>query len=295
LAVIKKMNWKKLHPILHTIARYFLASVILMYAVAKIMGTQFSSSPSIWDKNIGQLSGFELTWFFYGYSFWYGVFIAGSQILAAFLLFFRKTTRLGICLYLSIMINILVLDFAYDIGGAKGMAVTLTVVALFVFLSEFKAFYNFFLEKPPLFEHHDRPNWMNKISKAKYVYVPVLIIGLFTMTYFLKEKIMTKNEFYGVWQPMNYQDWERIYFQEVSTFSIRNNNSLEEVHSGKYELDRQKGKIRFLKFIVPNDEINVLSPDSSQMELLFEMKYVLDAQKMILKNDSISIEMKRLK
>ncbi|MEM1216291.1 MAG: hypothetical protein AAGJ82_11430, partial [Bacteroidota bacterium] len=106
------MNWTKLHPILHTIARYFLASIILMYAVGKIMGTQFSSSPSIWDKNIGELSGFELTWFYFGYSFWYGVFIAGSQIIAACLLFFKQTTRLGIVLYLSIMVNILVLDFA---------------------------------------------------------------------------------------------------------------------------------------------------------------------------------------
>ena len=113
------MNREKMHLILHTVARYFLASIILMYAVAKILGTQFSSSPSVWDKSVGELSGFELTWFYFGYSFWYGVFIATSQILAASLLFFRRTTRLGITLYLSIMVNILVIDFTYDIRGAK--------------------------------------------------------------------------------------------------------------------------------------------------------------------------------
>lgn len=58
------MDFKKLHPIIHTIARYFLATIILMYAIAKIMETQFSSAPSIWDRPIGELSGFQLTWFF---------------------------------------------------------------------------------------------------------------------------------------------------------------------------------------------------------------------------------------
>jgi len=155
------MNIKKTHPITHTIARYFLATVILMYAIAKIMGTQFSSASSIWDKTVGELSGFELTWFFYGYSFWYGVFIASSQIIAAFLLFFKKTTRLGIVLYLSIMINILVLDFTYGVDAAIGMAVVLTIVALYVFLSKFTLFYDYFITKPPLFDNTDRPNWIN--------------------------------------------------------------------------------------------------------------------------------------
>lgn len=289
------MNWNKIHPILHTIARYFLASIILMYAVSKIMGTQFSSTPSIWDKNIGDLSGFELTWFYFGYSFWYGVFIASSQIIAAFLLFFKQTTRLGIVIYLSIMVNILVLDFTYNIEGAKGMAIILTVVALFVLLSEFRSFYNFFFEKPPVFENQNRPNWMNKISKIKYAYIPLLIIGLFTMTYFLKEKIMTKNEFYGAWQPKNHKNWERIYFQEASTFSIRKENSLEEIFSGKYRLDRQNETIEFLQFIVPEKDINVLNPEDSQMSLLFEMKYIFNEDELILKNDSVTIEIKKLK
>lgn len=289
------MNWNKIHPILHTLARYFLASVILMYAVAKIMGTQFSSTPSIWDKRVGELSGFELTWFYFGYSFWYGVFIASSQILAAFLLFFKQTTRAGIVLYLSIMANILVLDFAYNIDGAKGMAVLLTVVALFVLLSEYKAFFEFFVTKPPLFDNADRPKWLNRLSKLKFVYIPVLIIGLFVMTYFLKQNIMTKNEFYGAWQPTAYQDWERIYFQEASTFSIRNNNDLEEIHSGIYQVDRAQKRINFLIFTVPEDSVNLLNPDLSKTTGLFQMEYELTADQLILKNDSIRIENKRLK
>lgn len=288
------MAWNKLHPILHTIARYFLASIIMMYAIGKIMGTQFSSSPSIWDKSIGELSGFELTWFYFGYSFGYGLFIASSQIMAALLLFFRKTTRLGIVIYLSIMVNILVLDFAYNIQGAQGMAIVLTIVALFVFLSEFKSFYHFFLTQPPLFENENHPNWMLKIRKGKFVYITLLIIGLFAMTYSLKKKIMTKNEFYGAWKPENYNDWQRIYFQEASTFSIRNEHDLKELYSGTYKVDRQNKTIEFLKFTVPKEEINVLNPKASQISKLMKMKYQFEEKEMILSNDTLSIKIKRL-
>ena len=74
------MNWKKVHFYLHTFCRYFLATMILSYAFAKILGTQFTTQPSTYDQPVGSLSGFNLTWYYYGYSFSYGVFIAISQI-----------------------------------------------------------------------------------------------------------------------------------------------------------------------------------------------------------------------
>jgi hypothetical protein len=291
------MNLKKLHPILHIIARYFLATVILMYAIAKIMGTQFSSAPSIWDKSIGELSGFELTWFFYGYSFWYGIFIASSQIIAAFLLFFKKTTRLGIVLYLSIIINILVLDFAYSINAAKGMAIVLTLVASYVFLSEFKVFFNFFITKPPLFDNTDRPNWINKLSKFKYLYIAISIIGLCIMTYTLKKKVLTHNEFYGAWKPTNYVKWNRIYFEPASTFSIRKGNNFEKIYSGKYIVDRDKHQIEFLAFNKDylQEKINILNPDTKRMKSILKIKYEFITGALKFSNDTLNVQLTRLK
>lgn len=291
------MNFKKINPILHTIARYFLATVLLMYAMAKIMGTQFSSAPSIWDKSVGKLSGFELTWFFYGYSYWYGVFIASAQIIASFLLFFKRTTRLGIVLYLSIIINILVLDLAYSIDAAIGMAVVLTLVASYVFLSEFKVFYDFFITKPPLFENADRPSWINKLSKFKYFYIAISIIGLFAMTYILKNKILTQNEFYGSWKPKNYEKWNRIYFEPASTFSIRKGNDFEKVYSGKYKVDRDKKEIEFIAFDKDylEEKINVLKPDYTRMKSILKMKYEFTLGVLKISNDTLNIQLTRLK
>jgi hypothetical protein len=47
------MDIKKLNSILHTVARCFLATVMLAFAIAEIMETQFASAPSTWDKSVG--------------------------------------------------------------------------------------------------------------------------------------------------------------------------------------------------------------------------------------------------
>jgi len=93
------MNWNKTHLYLYTFCRYFLATMIISYAAAKICETQFIAQPSVYDKPVGTLTGFQLTWYYYGYSYWYGLVIAFTQIISAILLFFRKTTRIGIIIF----------------------------------------------------------------------------------------------------------------------------------------------------------------------------------------------------
>ncbi|GAA0881458.1 hypothetical protein GCM10009120_00540 [Sphingobacterium siyangense subsp. cladoniae] len=125
-----------------------MATVIISYAAAKLLETQFTSQPSVFDKPLSALSGFELTWYYFGYSKWYGNAIAVAQLISALLLFFRKTARIGVILFLTFIVNILLMDFAFDIQGAKGMATVLTLMAVFVLLSDYKAFYAFLLTAP---------------------------------------------------------------------------------------------------------------------------------------------------
>lgn len=226
------MDLKKVHLYLYTFCRYFLATMIISYAFAKILETQFIAQPSVYDKPIGSLNGFQLTWYYYGYSYWYGLVIAFTQIISAILLFFRKTTRIGIILFLTFMVNILLVDLAYDIQGAKGMAIVLTVMALFVLLSDYKLLLKYFIQEPPLFQNSDRPAWMNKSSKVKFVYIPVVFIGFFVLISALKNKYMGKNEFYGTWE--NVQTGERLYFEAADTFQINKKNETDSFANGEY-------------------------------------------------------------
>lgn len=226
------MNLKTVHLYLHTFCRYFLATIIISYAFSKILETQFVSQPSIYDKPIGSLSGFQLTWHYFGYSYWYGLVIAVTQIASSLLLFFRKTTRIGIIIFLTFMINILLMDFAYDIHGAKGMALTLTLMALFVLLSDYKALLKYFVEEPPLFQKDERPNWMNKFSKVKFLYIPIVFIGFFILISSLKDKYMGRNKFYGTWE--NITTSERLHFEAANTFQVNRKNEINSFVDGDY-------------------------------------------------------------
>ena len=229
------INWKKIHYFTYTFCRYFLATMIISYAFAKIFETQFISQPSVYDKPIGNLSGFELTWFYYGYSYWYGLIIASTQIISSLLLFFRQTTRIGIIIFLTFMINILLMDFAYDIDGAKGMAVVLTIMALFVFFSDYNELIKYFIKTPPLFEK-ERTIKINKISKLKFIYIPLVFIGLFILITTLKDKFLSQNQFFGAWE--NVENNERIYFESANTFQKVNNSTFKPINSGTYTFEK---------------------------------------------------------
>ena len=268
-----------------------------MYAAAKIFGTQFTTQPAVWDKTVGELSGFELTWFYFGYSYGYGIFIASSQIIAAMLLYFRQTTRIGIVLYLSIITNILILDFAYEINGAQGMAILLTGLALFVFFSEFKAFYRFFIEQPPLFSREQRPVWFNKIAHAKYVLIPLFIICVVALTFTLKNKYMAHNEFFGAWKVKNtnkFDTWRRIYFQSANTFSVRDEN-LTELYTGIYKFDKATQTISLQAFKNKEGNIDVLNVDQSQMYDLLKASYVIHQKKLSLNSKEGNIKLEKVR
>jgi hypothetical protein len=61
---------------LYIIARYSAAFAILFYGFAKLNGSQFTVLGSELDKPMGQVSGFWLTWYYFGYSRIYGDLIA---------------------------------------------------------------------------------------------------------------------------------------------------------------------------------------------------------------------------
>jgi len=280
-----RFPWQKAHLYLFTFSRYFLATIILMYAFGKIVGTQFFSQPSVYDRPVSSLSGFELTWYYYGYSYWYGVFLAGSQITAALLLFFRRTTRLGILLYLAIIGNIVVLDFAYDIHGAKGMAVLLTGLALFVFLSDWPLFYRYFLTEPARFDGVERPAWFSRVSRAKLVYIPAVCLGFWALTTTLKAKYMGQNQFYGTWQVNGHApEWNRLHFEAASTFSLYEPGQPKPSHQGYYQFNEARRELTLQvdkSLARPQQEANdVLHPDSTRIKTFFTGGYELEPRQL---------------
>lgn len=106
--------------------RYASALVLLVYGFAKINGSQFTILDSELDKPMGQVSGFWLTWYYFGFSRFYGTFLALIQIAGAVLLTFHRTTLLGACMLAPVLANIILIDIFYGVDpGATGVAILL--------------------------------------------------------------------------------------------------------------------------------------------------------------------------
>ena len=99
--------------------RFVVSSFIILYGFAKLNGSQFTILASELDKPMGQVSGFWLTWYYFGYSPVYGNFLGLVQILGGVLLMFRKTTLLGSCILVPVVTNIILIDIFYriDLGA----------------------------------------------------------------------------------------------------------------------------------------------------------------------------------
>ncbi len=77
-------------------------------------------------KPLGQVSGFWLTWHYFGYSAVYGTLLALIQIFGGILLVIPRTALAGALLLLPVATNILLIDVFYGVDASG------TVAALFL-------------------------------------------------------------------------------------------------------------------------------------------------------------------
>lgn len=90
--------------------RYFCAFMLYTYGISKLLHLQFNLQSQLAQQPVGILTGYQLTWFYFGYSRGYAVLLGATQILGASLLLFRKTTLLGALTMLPVIANILLIN-----------------------------------------------------------------------------------------------------------------------------------------------------------------------------------------
>ncbi|HEX8430448.1 MAG TPA: hypothetical protein VF625_04140 [Longimicrobium sp.] len=117
--------------------RYFVAFLFIMYGFAKLMGSQFTILDSELDRPMGEVSGFWLTWYYFGYSPVYGSLLALAQIGSGLLLTFRRTTLLGAAILFGIASNIVLIDVFYGVD----LGATVTAIILWVCLLVMLGYY----------------------------------------------------------------------------------------------------------------------------------------------------------
>lgn len=136
--VKKEINSLTLHSWFTGIIRYWLVLEICNYGFAKILGTQFGHMyfrDNVLAKN---LSGYDLTWFYFSHSYGLSIIVACVQIGGSIMLLFRRTVFIGALILLPVMTLIVLIDIFYNVYWDATMNVILFTLGLVYLLFLFK-------------------------------------------------------------------------------------------------------------------------------------------------------------
>jgi hypothetical protein len=126
-------DYAALNRSLRLYARYSLALVLMLYALVKVVPTQFGFlTPGELLKPVGQLNSFWMLWDFMVVSSGYTVFAGLVELLGCALLFYRRTTLVGALLATAVLVNVFAMDLFYGVFGAAMVAGLLLAMAAIV-------------------------------------------------------------------------------------------------------------------------------------------------------------------
>jgi hypothetical protein len=121
-----------------------------MYGFAKLTGAQFTVLDSELDKPLREVSGFWLTWYYFGFSAVYSTIIAGVQIAGAVGLLVRRTALIAALSLLPVVGNIILIDILYRIDfGALAAALLIAACLIRIVGAHLKRLLHLLLPAPP--------------------------------------------------------------------------------------------------------------------------------------------------
>ena len=178
LKVILKKSSVNLRLFVLKTLTYYLSLQLLIYGLDKVFKAQFFyPEPNTLYTPLKDLSKDILYWSAMGMSRGYSIFLGTAEIVVAVLLWFRKTRLIATIIGVGIMINVVAVNFGFDIS--------VKVYSLFLLLS-------FFLILSPYFKYLVSVFFLKKeiikpiINNAIFKYIPfqkrslkILVISLF--------------------------------------------------------------------------------------------------------------------
>ncbi len=235
---------------LYIVCRYFAAFMLLMYGFAKVNGSQFTVVDWVLDEPLGEVSGFWLTWHYFGYSTGYKFFIALTEIGGGILLLFRRTTLIGSLMMLGVMVNIVLIDIFFQINlGALLMAILITCSLLVIIGHHWDELVDLFWMKQN--SAFGPGSAKRSIQITKWVVRSVIIVIPIIFTYYLAHhNNRSPTPIDGTWQ-VEQVDGEvdrenlpdRIYFEYNRAYQSRFRYSDSLSHDLHFIVDVEEGKL----------------------------------------------------
>jgi hypothetical protein len=224
--------------------RYFLAAMMFLYGVVKVVPTQFSRPPL--DRLLqpfGEASPMGLLWTFMGASVGYNVFTGAGELLGGLLLTTRRTTLLGALVCAGVLSNVVALNFCYDVP-VKVFSTHLLAMALFLIAPDLRRLTDLFLLGRAAGPFEYRPflpgrKWTRRAALTVQALAVGLLVGggLYQSYDFRNEAgdLAPRPALYGVWEVEHFETdgrdrpplvtdrsrWRRVVFDRPKTLALQ--------------------------------------------------------------------------
>lgn len=219
---------------LETVCRYFICLLLLIYGVVKLFQGQFYTDEYWKDTPLAQLSGMQLVWSFYSYSPIYETFLGAIEVIIGLLILHKRTTGLGIVLFLPVMANLVVINIIYNIG-ALGSAVPLLLAGMILLLLHFRSLQRFFWNRDETISH------TTTALRAILPKAIVILVGCGLGTVILynnKLRFRPDPQIRGAWTFAENSPIQRIYFEKGRTCVLKDKAG--ELHFARYQTEANK-------------------------------------------------------
>lgn len=304
LSFIIALLWQRsnkgeyLHRWFQGIICFYVAYQISLYGAAKLLKTQLQPPHFILDQPMGELSGFWLTWAYFGHSQAMSFILGITQVGGSILLLFRKTRLLGAFILFPVLVNIDLINQFYDISPlAYYNSLHYTFILVFIMMLDYDKLKAAFLSVK------EKINFSWKTVLLNIVRVAV-IAGAFLKIQELKNGFQPVTKINGEWQvqrmainnvtinPEQYKDsiWTRIYFEwrYGCVFRYNNDKFIDKDLYGDYKVDEKANKIN----ISFNPSGETQEADSAQFNYRFTADSMVTLNG-VYKKDTITVELKK--
>ncbi|MBN3582446.1 hypothetical protein JYB64_08600 [Algoriphagus aestuarii] len=226
-------------------ARYHVGITLITYGVAKFLEGQFPGpSFSTMETIIGNISPMGLAWRFFGYSDTYKIFMGLAEVTAGFLLLFSRTAILGAFISISVCLNIVLVNFSFDVP-VKLFSSHLLLFSILVLLPKAKPVFEFFILHKTSTLGEIKPQFSKKKHRITWLIFNLFIIAYIPITivsgHLISQQYRTmKNDWEGLYygfdidpnRPWNKLMLEKNYLMLQSEYGPKEYFSIQEIKEG---------------------------------------------------------------